>query len=313
MKVFKKLIATLGLLVGAVVSAYAWEPTKPVNMIIAYGPGSGNEVLFRKIESIISKTEKVNFVIDFKPGAYELIGMNHFASAQGDGYTLYAPGVGAYYGTPVWFKKTLNQDPSEWIPVISLGESPIALFASTNSKVNSPSDFKSYMSNNKVDVGVGAPVMVITYEYMAKQSKATNAQRVQFNSPAAVAQAVASNQVEFGIAPLSVGIELAKAGKLKVIGITGTQKFGDYSPLSTTFDGLDMVAHVGVMLPKGTPQPVVDYYKRVFTAAVGTDEYKDFLKSINWYDSLRTPRNYESFVANQRKKWIPVAETIQFN
>lgn len=308
---FKKIATLLAITVASI--AHAWEPTKPVNMIIAYGPGSGNEVLFRKIETIIAKTEKVNFVIDFKPGAYELIGMNHFAGSNGDGHTLYAPGVGVYYGTPVWFKKNLVQDVTEWIPVISLGESPIALFASSTSKVNTPAEFKEQMRANKTDVGVGAPVMVITYEYMAKQSRATNSQRVQFNSPAAVAQAVASNQVEFGIAPLSVGIELAKAGKLKVVGITGNQKFGDYASLGSSFDGLDMVAHVGVMLPKGTPQPVVDYYRKIFTAAVATDEYKEFLKGINWYDSLRTSKNYEAFVANQRKKWIPVAETIQFN
>ena len=312
---FKKLIALLTLSIGVIMSAHAWEPTKPVTVVIAYGPGSGNEVLFRKLETIIAKNNKINFVLDFKPGAFELIGMNHFsANAQPDGYTLYSPGVGVYYGTPVWFKKNLTQDPSEWVPVMSLGESPIALFATSKSTVNNPADFRNRLkSDAKVDVGVGAPVMVITYEYMAKQTAATAAQRIQFNSPAAVAQAVASEQIEFGIAPLSVGIELAKAGKLKVVGITGAQKFGDYSFLSSSFDGLDMVAHAGLVLPKGTPKEISDYYKKIFADAINSAEYKDFLKSINWYDSLNTPKNYESFVLNQRKKWIPVAETIQFN
>jgi tripartite-type tricarboxylate transporter receptor subunit TctC len=112
---------------------------------------------------------------------------------------------------------------------------------------------------------------------------------------------------------LSVGIELAKAGKLKVVGITGGQKFADYPFLSGSFDGLDMVAHVGLVLPKGTPKDISDYYKKVFGEAINSAEYKEFLKSINWYDSLSTPKNYETFVSNQRKKWIPVAETIQFN
>ena len=58
----KKLLALLALCVATV--AHAWEPTKPVSVVIAYGPGSGNEVLFRKLETIISKTEKVKFVIE---------------------------------------------------------------------------------------------------------------------------------------------------------------------------------------------------------------------------------------------------------
>jgi tripartite-type tricarboxylate transporter receptor subunit TctC len=290
--------------------ANAWEPTKPVNVVIAYGPGSGNEVLFRKLESIISKTEKVKFVIELKPGAFELIGMNHFATVPNDGYTLYAPGVGAYFGTPVWYKSQLKQDPTEWELIANLGESPIALFARNSSKASTPADvFAELKAGSKIDVGVGAPVFVIAYEYMAKQSKATNAQRVQYNSPAAVTQALAAGDIEFGLTPLSVGIELMKAGKIKLIGISGQ---GDYPALSTQFKGLDLVAHAGIVAPPGTSPDVLAYYKRVFASAVATDEYKDFLKSIHWYDSLKTSDNYKKFFNAQRKQWIPVAETIEF-
>ena len=289
---------------------YAWEPTKPVTVIVAYGPGSGNEVLIRKLDTIISKKNNINFVLDFKPGAFELIGMNYFATAPNDGYTLYAPGVGAYFGTPVWYKSQLKQDPAEWELISSLGESPIALFARNSSKAVTPADvFNQLKSGGKVDVGVGAPVFVIAYEYMAKQSKATNVQRVQYNSPAAVTQALAAGDIEFGLTPLSVGLELMKAGKIKLIGISG---HGDYSNLSTQFKGLDLVAHVGLVAPPGTSPDVLAYYKRVFAAAVATDEYKEFLKSINWYDNLFTSENYKKFFNSQRKQWIPIAETIEF-
>jgi tripartite-type tricarboxylate transporter receptor subunit TctC len=305
------LLAVLGLVPFL---SYAWEPTKPVNVIIAYGPGSGNEILFRKASQIVSQKHPVNFVLEFKPGANELIGMNQFSTSPADGYTLYSPGVGVWFATAVWYKKQMNQDPTEWEPVISLAEAPIALFASTSSTVNNPSQFATALrSGRKVDVGVGAPVMVLAYEYMAKETKSSGAQRVMYNSPAAVAQAVASNQLEFGIAPLSVANELVKAGKLKIVGITGNQKFSNYASLSSEFKGLKLVAHAGLVLPKGTPKPVVDYYQAVFTEAIATPEYQEFLKSITWYDSLHTPANYKSFITDQRKQWIPVAESIPFN
>jgi tripartite-type tricarboxylate transporter receptor subunit TctC len=304
----KKLISLL--LLSACMMAHAWEPTKPVSVVIAYGPGSGNEVLFRKLETIISKTENVKFVIELRPGALELIGMNHFSTVANDGYTLYAPGVGTYFGTPVWYKSQLKQDPTEWELISSLGESPIALFARNSSKSNTPADvFAELKNGSKVDVGVGAPVFVIAYEFMTKQAKATNAQRIQYNSPAAVTQALAAGDVEFGLTPLSVGIELMKAGKIKLIGITGQ---GDYPSLSTQFKGLDLVAHAGLVAPKGTSPEILAYYKKVFASAVATDEYKEFLKSIHWYDNLKTSDNYKKFFNSQRKQWIPVAETIEF-
>lgn len=308
---FKKLFA--GIFAGLMsVSAFAWEPTKPVTVVIAYGPGSGNEILFRKIESIINKTSKINFVVEFKPGAFELIGMNHFAKAPNDGHTLYAPGVGAYYGTPVWFKRNLAQDPSEWEPVINLGESPVALFAKSDNASKDPKDvFDRMRSGGKVNIGVGAPVFVVAYEHMARVSGATQSQRIQYNSPGAVAQAVAGGEVEYGLTPLSFAIELAKAGKIKILGVTGSSRL-QYPSLSAVFKELDIVAHVGLMLPKDTPKPIVDYYKKIFSAATATQEYRDFIESIHWYDSLKTPENYAKFVENQRKKWSPLAGTIEF-
>lgn len=242
------------------------------------------------------------------------MGLNHFATAPADGYTLYSPGVGVWFATAVWYKKQMIQDPIEWETIISLAEAPIAVFASTTSTVNTPSQFSTALrSGRKIDVGVGAPVMALAYEYMAKETKSTGSQRVMYNSPAAVAQAVAANQIEFGVAPLSVANELARAGKLKIVGITGDQKFNDYPFLTTEFKRLTLVAHAGLVLPKGTPKPIVDYYRALFSEAIATQEYQDFLKSITWYDSLRTPINYKLFIDAQRKQWIPVAETIPFN
>lgn len=308
----KKYLITLLLLLSF--NASAWEPTpgKPVNIVIGFGPGSANEILTRKIISIINKTNNVNFVIDLKPGAYELIGMNHFADASSDGYTLYSPGAGAYYGTPVWFKSKLKTDPANWEYVINLGQSPIALFAKIDSKVNTPKDFaKSLSGGNKIDVGVGAPVFVLAYEYLIKDPKDNNAQRIQYNGPVPVIQSVIAKDVEFGLSPLSMVIEYAKDNRLKIIGITGNNN-SPYTKLSDEFKGISIIANVGMVLPPSTPKPIVDYYKKLFTEATATQEYKDFLTSMYWYDSLKTPENYKAWVFEQRKKWMPFAETVEF-
>jgi tripartite-type tricarboxylate transporter receptor subunit TctC len=309
---FKFIFSVLLFLFSSI--SHAWEPTKPVSVVIAYGPGSGNEMLFRKIDSIVSsKYKNLKFVLEFKPGANELIGMNHFSQASNDGHTIYVPGVGVWFGTPVWYKKTLLQDPTEWEPIVSLGEAPLAFYVSPGSKINTPGDLAQSLKNgDKVNVGVGAPVQVLAYEFMAKQTSATNSQRVQFNSPAAVAQAVAGNQIEVGIGPLPVVAELAKAGKVRVIGVTGNNK-SVFPNVADTFKGLDLVGHVGIVLPKNTPKDIVDFYKDLFTETVNSNEYQEFLKDTGWFDSIRNSNNYKSFIVNQRKKWIPVAETVQFN
>lgn len=295
-------------------TTWAWEPTpgKPVNIIIGYSPGSANELLTRKVVSIINKKHNTNFVIELKPGAYELIAMNHFADAASDGYTLYSPGAGAYYGTPVWFKSKLKTDPANWEYVINLGQSPIALFAKSDSNINTPKDFgKALVEGKKIDVGTGAPVFVLAYEYMIKQYKDNKAQRIQYNGPAPVVQAVVAKDVEFGLTPLSMAVEFAKDNKLKIVGITGNSS-SPYPKLADEFKGFTTEAEVGMVLPPSTPKSVVDYYKKIFAEATSSQEYKDFLTSIYWYDSLKTPENYKTWVFEQRKKWMPIAETVEF-
>jgi len=296
-------------------SVYAWEPSKPVNVIFAYAPGSGNEILFRKMESIVNKdSKKINFIFEYRPGANEVVGSNVFAKSKNDGYTLYVPGLGVWVANPIWHKKVLLQDPTEWEPVISLGEAPLALYASMKSQSNTLDDFYNNLKAGKnITIGSGAPTMHLAYEYINRQVVPNNSQVVHFNSPPQVAQAVAGDQIEFGITPISFAMELAKAGRLKILAVTGQNKASTYPNLAEKFKGLSLIGEVGIVLPKETPKEISDYYKSIFTEAINSTEYKNFLKEINWYDSLNTPDNYKKFLDAQRKTWLPVAESIPVN
>jgi tripartite-type tricarboxylate transporter receptor subunit TctC len=72
----KKII--IGLLLATIAMvAYAWEPTRPINVLIGFAPGSGNEIGFRGVGSILEKSNpKINFVIENKPGADGVVDMN---------------------------------------------------------------------------------------------------------------------------------------------------------------------------------------------------------------------------------------------
>jgi hypothetical protein len=85
---FIKIIAASLISVSAL--AQAWEPTKPVNVVIGFAPGSGNELSFRGISSLIEKANpKINFIVENRPGGDGTIGMNHFVKLPNDGYHIY--------------------------------------------------------------------------------------------------------------------------------------------------------------------------------------------------------------------------------
>jgi len=66
-------------------SAHAWEPTKPITVLIGQAPGAGNEVSFRAVSAIIEKQNpKINFSIVNRPGADGNIGANMLTEAAAD-------------------------------------------------------------------------------------------------------------------------------------------------------------------------------------------------------------------------------------
>ena len=72
---------------------WAWQPTRPVTVVIGNAPGAGNELAFRKLASIINRTnKKLVFVVENRAGADSVIAMNHLAQALPDGHTIAADG-----------------------------------------------------------------------------------------------------------------------------------------------------------------------------------------------------------------------------
>jgi len=292
--------------------ALAWQPSRLVTVTIAYAPGSGNELLFRKAAEIVSREHRVNFVLEFRPGANEVVGTNYFATnAQNDGHSLFVPAIGVWVANPVWYKKMLNVDVMQFEPVINLGETPLALYTHIDNPVNNPAEFVSALkSGADITVGTGATAHVLAYQYIVDQVRVNNARRVQYNSPAAVAQAVASREVTYGITPLSMALEWHRSRRVKILGITSNDRFPVWPKLNSSFPGLDLVGQVGIVAPAGTDKGAIEFWQRVFRQAVATSEYQAFLSEIAWQ---HTATDYRKFIMDMRRRWIPVAEKLPFN
>jgi tripartite-type tricarboxylate transporter receptor subunit TctC len=293
-------------------SAWAWQPSRPVTVTVAYAPGSGNELLFRRAAAIVSREHRVNFVLEFKPGANEVVGTNHFAAnAQNDGHSLFVPAIGVWIANPVWYKKTLTVDVMQFEPVINLGETPLALYTHVDNPVNNPAEFVAALkSGTNITVGTGAAAHVLAYQYIVDRVRDNNAQRIQYNSPASVAQAVASKEIAYGITPLSMALEWHRSQRVKILGVTSNSRALGWPGLDTSFPGLDLVGQVGIVAPAGTDVVAVEFWRRAFRQAVATPEYQTFLAEIAWQ---HTVTDYKRFIMDMRRRWVPVAEKLPFN
>ena len=151
-----------------------------------------------------------------------------------------------------------------------------------------------------VAVAVGGGAHRTAFEYLMEKGKGNRdlIKPIKFNGPMPAVQSVASftnvGGTEFGIMPIAVARPLVEAGKVKIIGFTGTRKmpqYPDVAMLSTVAPGINVYAAWSIELPKGTPKEIVNWYQREFSAAVRSDEYREWrrLNVVFYEESELTP------------------------
>ena len=321
----KKLLSIL-LLVP--VLAFAWEPTKPVTVIVGNTPGAGNEIAFRKLAEIVNKKNpKFHYVMSNIPGADSVVANNKFTEAEPDGYTINLPShMSSYVTNDIWQKDIKKYEWDTFIDVLTMGKSPLVLVAASNSNVNTPQDFIKRISTTRepINVATGGGAHRTAYEYLMTKGNGNRdlVKPIKFNGPLPAVQSVASfsnvGGTEFGIMPIAVARPLVEAGKVKPIGFTGTRKMPQYPNvplLNTVAPGINVYAAWSIELPKGTPKEVVDWYQREFSTAVRSEEYKEWrdLNVVFYAEDELTPAGLKKHMKELRDTFLPVLSKIDLS
>jgi tripartite-type tricarboxylate transporter receptor subunit TctC len=318
----KKLLFTI-LMVP--VLAFAWEPGKPVQTVIGFAPGSGNEVSFRKVSGIVMKQNPgTNFVIETKPGADASIASNQFMTMPSDGLHLLVPShMSLFVTNDIWQKDLKRFEYNSFKNVLTLGKSPLVLVASSKSSVNTPQEFVKYItSGRQVNIAVGGGAHRMAYEYIMLKTKADPSlvMNIKFNGPLPAVTSVASydgkSGTEFGIMPVAIAKALIDAGKVKPIGLTGgprLKQLPNVPLLSDVVPGLKVYAGWILSLPPSTPDTIVSWYQDKFSKAILSDEYREWAEQ-NYIIIDKTelnPKGVMAYADELRTAFAPVAKNIK--
>ena len=318
----------LALLLLVPVLAMAWEPTKPVTVIIGNTPGAGNEIAFRKLAEIVQKQDpKFVYVVQNIPGADSVVATNKFLTEPADGYTINLPShMSTYVTNDIWEKNIKKFRYDEFVDVLTIGKSPLALVASPRSNINTPEQFINTIRTTtapiSIAVGGGAHRTAFEYLMMKGHGNADLVKPIKFNGPAPAVQSVAQYDgkvgTEFGIMPIAVAKPLVGAGKVKIIGFTGTHKMPQFPSVPLLKDvapGINVYAAWAIELPPNTPADVVEWYQKAFSAAIRSEEYKEWcLGQVVFYEeSELTPAGLRKHMDELRKTFLPVLEKLDLS
>jgi len=308
--------------------AFAWQPTKPVTVIVGNTPGAGNEIAFRKLAELVQKNNpKFVYVVENRPGADSVVANNKFLEAQPDGYTINLPShMSSYVTNDIWESKIKKYQYDSFVDVLTMGKSPLVLVASPKSTVNTPVDFVRYIAKTTkpINIAIGGGAHRTAYEYLMLKAHGNKELiiPIKFNGPLPAVTSVASydgkSGTEFGIMPIAVARPLVEAGKVKAIGFTGTHimpQYPDVPLLNTIAPGINVYAAWSIELPPKTPTDIVEWYQKNFAAAVRSKEYAEW-RNINvvfYEESELTPTGLRKHMDELRATFLPVLQKIDLN
>lgn len=315
----KKLLSIL--MISLATAAQAWQPTRPITVIFPNGPGAGNEISFRMVAAEVSRKTGVSFAYQHMGGADGNIGMSHFAQQAPDGYTVSMPSCqSTWVAAEIWYPNAAKFNVMEFVHVLNIGKSPLAFYASTKSRVNTPQDLVNEVkaSQRPINFAVGGAAHKLAVEYFIDNVNPSRHTVVTslYKGPAQAMQDVLGGHQEFGVFPIAVGGPMVKEGRLKLIGLAGEVAIGgfeSYPLMRDTVPGLNVYACWNMVLPRGTPPEVTAWFRENFTAAMRTPEMKArydqnymFMTPREW-----TEEGLRTSVTALRNQWQPYARKIK--
>ena len=271
MKMLKSLAAGLAATILSVGAAQAdGYPDRPIGLVVSYGAGGATDFQARLVTQVATKEEYLGqpmYILN-KPGSGGRVGWNWFATeADADGYTIGAYNIPHFIAQSIKGGVKYSRDSFE--PIANWGEDPAVVVVGAESKFNTMQDLIDFAKANPGKTTVSGAGLFVGHHIAALQiEKACDCKLAYIPNKGGGAGAlkdVIAGNVLAGVNNLSDAYRAREAGNVKILGVADLKRNQDFLPDVPTLmeAGLDVdnssVNYRGFMVPKGTPQEVIDF------------------------------------------------------
>ena len=290
---------------------------KPIRLVVPYAPGGPIDVTARALAERVKDSLGV-VIIDNKPGAGGNLGVDLVAKAPADGYTIGIAAVATHAINPWLFSKMPFNAATDFAPITQMVRVPNVLVMNADTaqrlKINSVSDLIAYAKANpgKLNVGSGGNGSAghLAAE-MFKRDAGIYAVHIPFNGGNPAQLALLSGQVDFNFDNLATAAPNIKAGKLKALAVTTTQRASalpDIPAMAETLKGFEVDTWWGLVAPANTPPAVVSRLHQAFSAALAAPETKARFGMMMAEPVSSTPDQFAAFMKRELVKYEPLVK-----
>ncbi|MGZ5097896.1 MAG: Bug family tripartite tricarboxylate transporter substrate binding protein [Usitatibacter sp.] len=307
--------AVAGLLFSLAAAAQPADtyPSRPVKILVPYGPGGATDIIARHIAIKLQDVLGQPFVVENKPGASGNIAMELVAKAPADGYTLLVGNVSTNAINETAFAHTLQIKPSRDLAGITrLIEIPHLVAGATSFAPNSVVEMVEWARRNPGKLNY-ASASIGSYPHldMLRLIKATGIQATHIPYKGGAGQmvpALLSGEVQVAFINLASTGEQIKAGRLKALAATTPERLPELPNVATMaeqgYAGIGTNAWQGLFAPAATPRPIIDKLFAAVSGVLSRPEMKEMLaRQLMTVSLSASPQEFTDQVRAETQSW----------
>jgi tripartite-type tricarboxylate transporter receptor subunit TctC len=290
-------------------------PTKPIRIIVPFGPGGGGDIVGRIFGQVLQDKLGQPVIIENKPGAAGTLGNEVVARADKDGYTIGVMTAGQIIAGAM--NKGLRYDTATaFEPISMVATASLIVVTRPDFPANNARELITAAKASPGKITVASPGFGATQHMSAelfKQTAGVDMLAVQFRTSPEAITAVLGKQVDVLFDTVLAVIGQVQSGQLKAIAVTSKDRFPIVPDVpaaaeSGLLPGYDVSTWYGFFGPRGIPPEIVAKLNKVLNEGLKDEAVRDKLTKAGVTVHGSTPDEFGTFMAGELARWNKVRE-----
>ena len=297
-------------------AALADYPEKSIRLVVPFATGGTSEIVARSVASSLSTSLGQSVYVDNKPGGAGNIAMEEVKRASPDGYTLMLGHVGTLAVNPALFGKKLPYDPNkDFAPVTLVAKVPNVIAVSEKSPYKTLADLVADAKKNPGKINYGSAgngsAGHLAMEYFSSEA-GIDLVHVPYKGSGPMLTDLIGGQIQATFNGLPSLMGQIKGGTLRPLAVGSADRskvLPNVPTLSESgYKGFETSQWYGIIVPAGTPQPVIDRLQKEIARGLKSKEDSKRMLEDGAVLVGDTPAQFATFIKSEQIRWAKVVE-----
>ncbi len=259
-------------------------PARDIRAICNFPPGSGADILVRYFSDRLAKLTDRSVIVENKAGAQGNIASDFVAKSKPDGYTIMiTPASSTLAAAPHLFKQLPFDPLKDFAPVATIAKLTFVVTVDAAKPIRTVAELTQYLKSRPGDGLFGATNNSgMVSGTILRDTSGLKTTYVPYKVVTDMVNDMVRGEIDFVVTDATWTFGQIKAGRVRALAVTSPSRASAMPDVPTMievgFAGFDVTPWWGVVVPAGTPKPVVDRLSALFNQIAASEETKTFLQ-----------------------------------